>query len=121
MRLRGILSILLTSVAVATSIILPRQANGTGYQLQTGPLDTPWTADVGTNPWPEHPRPRVERAQWKNLNGVWRWRNVTAGQVESPPTGQTLERSVLIPSCLESALSGTPCKLPLSRLRPNAW
>jgi hypothetical protein len=116
MRSQGPLSILLALAPFVSSIILPRQANSTtGYQLQTGPLDTPWTAEVGTNPWPEHPRPRVERAQWKNLNGVWRWRNVTAGQVESPPTGQTLERSVLIPSCLESALSGTHCRLHMSR------
>lgn len=109
MRVLGVFSTLLALASLVTSSNLPRQANSTGYQLQTGPLDTPWTAEVGTSPWPEHPRPRVERAQWKNLNGVWRWRNVTAGQVESPPTGQTLERSVLIPSCLESALSGTHC------------
>ena len=101
------LSTLLALVTTAKSTILPRYANDTGYQLQTGPLDTPWTAEVGTNPWPEYPRPKVQRSQWKNLNGVWRWRNVTAGQVNSPPTGQTLERAVLVPSCLESALSGT--------------
>src|SRR5690242_9061788 len=108
MRISATLSISLASASIATGTIVPRYANDLGYQLQTGPLDTPWTADVGTNPWPEHPRPRVQRAQWRNLNGVWRWRNVTAGQVDSPPTGQTLERAVLVPSCLESALSGTP-------------
>lgn len=108
MRLLESISILLASATIATSTVSQRYTNGTGYKLQTGPLDTPWTAEVGTNPWPEHPRPRVQRSQWKNLNGVWRWRNVTAGQVDSPPTGQTLERAVLIPSCLESALSGRP-------------
>lgn len=107
MRLLNNISTLLASAAFVAGTVLPRAANDTGYQLQKGPLDTPWTAEVGTNPWPEHPRPRVQRAQWKNLNGVWRWRNTTSGQVDSPPTGQTLERAVLVPSCLESALSGT--------------
>ena len=93
MRLLEAISSLLVSASVASSTILPRYANDTGYKLQTGPLDTPWTAEVGTNPWPEHPRPRVQRSQWKNLNGVWRWRNVTADQVNSPPTGQALERA----------------------------
>lgn len=106
MRLPGAVTALLASAMLAKCSILPRQANNTGYQLQTGPLDTPWTTDVGTNPWPEHPRPKVQREQWKNLNGVWRWRNVTAGQVDNPPKGETLERAVLVPSCLESALSG---------------
>ena len=113
MRLLRALSSLLASATVASSTILPRFTNDTGYTLQIGPLDTPWTADVGTNPWPEHPRPRVQRSQWKNLNGVWRWRNVTAGQVNSPPTGQTLERAILIPSCLESALSGMLARFPV--------
>ena len=106
MRLLGVVTTLLASATLATCGILPRQANYTGYELKTGPLDTEWTKDVGTNPWPEHPRPRVHRDLWKNLNGVWSWRNTTAGQVDSPPTGQKLEREVLVPSCLESALSG---------------
>ncbi|KAJ8117430.1 hypothetical protein OPT61_g1362 [Boeremia exigua] len=105
MQLSRALWAFLASTTIATNIF-PRFANNSEYELQTGPLDTPWTAEVGTNPWPQHPRPRLERARWKNLNGVWRWRNVTAGQADSPPTGQTLERAVLVPSCLEGALSG---------------
>ncbi|KAK3314416.1 galactose-binding domain-like protein [Apodospora peruviana] len=48
------------------------------YQLLTPPLDTPWTKEVGTNPWPQHPRPRLVREDWE----------------------------VLIPSCIESGISG---------------
>ena len=107
MRLLGVVTTLLASATLTTCGILPRQTDQTGYELKTGPLDTEWTKDVGTNPWPEHPRPRVQRDLWKNLNGVWRWRNTTAGQVDSPPEKQNLERAVLVPSCLESALSGT--------------
>ncbi|KAF2133711.1 glycoside hydrolase family 2 protein [Dothidotthia symphoricarpi CBS 119687] len=104
----GFLSLFLVCPIFATNIdgIRPRQSNETEYKLGKITLDTPWTASVGTNPWPEHPRPRLQRALWKNLNGVWRFRNATKGDDSAPPFGQTLERAVLIPSCLESALSG---------------
>lgn len=85
------------------------KANGASeYVLKQGPLDTPWTEKVGTNPWPEYPRPQMARAEWKNLNGVWQYRNATGGakEVENPPFRQELENPVLVPYCLESALSG---------------
>jgi hypothetical protein len=48
----------------------------------------------------------LQRTLWKNLNGVWRYRNAAAGDLASPPFGQRLEAPVLVPYCLESALSG---------------
>ncbi|KAL1610139.1 hypothetical protein SLS60_001804 [Paraconiothyrium brasiliense] len=79
-----------------------------GYVLKKGPLDTPWTEKVGTNPWPEYPRPQMARSDWKNLNGVWQYRNATGGaaELDNPPFRQDLENPVLVPFCLESALSG---------------
>jgi hypothetical protein len=103
----SIKTILLASSALTSAAILPRQANGTSYAVQTPPLDTDWTYNVGTNPWPEYPRPQLERSQWKNLNGIWRYQNASGtNAVDNPPFGQTLEREVLVPSCLESGLSG---------------
>ncbi|KAK5174069.1 uncharacterized protein LTR77_001149 [Saxophila tyrrhenica] len=100
----------LSSLLLATTtsaVHIPRHANTTEYSVKTPPLDTPWTYEVGTNPWPEYPRPLLERSQWKNLNGVWRHQNVSSlDAVNSPPVGQTLENAVLVPSCLESGLSG---------------
>jgi hypothetical protein len=100
----------LASVATARSLgqVDKRQfANDTGYRLQTPPLDTPWTDKVGTSPWPEHPRPLLKRKQWKNLNGVWSYQNASSlDAVNSPPFNQTFSQKVLVPSCLESALSG---------------
>jgi beta-galactosidase/beta-glucuronidase len=86
--------------------IAPRQNNNTDYKIGNITLDTPWTEKVGTNPWPEYPRPRLQRSLWKNLNGVWRYRNAAAGDLDSPPFGERLENPVLVPFCLESALSG---------------
>ncbi|KAH8433362.1 putative hydrolase [Aspergillus melleus] len=77
------------------------------YELKTPPLDTPWTEDVGTEPWPEYPRPQLQRPEWQNLNGLWQYRRAdSVDAVDNPPFGQALSNEVLIPSCLESALSG---------------
>jgi hypothetical protein len=95
---------LATSTFAAT--IAPRQNTDTDYKIGNITLDTPWTDKVGTNPWPEYPRPRLQRSLWKNLNGVWRYRNAAEGDLDSPPFGQRLEDPVLVPFCLESALSG---------------
>ncbi|KAF9891606.1 hypothetical protein FE257_003617 [Aspergillus nanangensis] len=79
----------------------------TPYAPKQPPLTTPWTDKVGTNPWPEYPRPQLERADWQNLNGVWQYQNAAdLNAVDSPPFGQSLAQEVLVPSCLESGLSG---------------
>lgn len=103
--LQGIAAACLAAGTFAASIT-PRQNSGSDYKIGNLTLDTPWTSKVGTNPWPEHPRPRLQRDRWKNLNGVWRYRNASDGELNSPPFGQTLENPVLVPFCLESALSG---------------
>lgn len=98
---------LASSVSAATIDIAPRQGDPSGYSINNLTLGTPWTDKVGTNPWPEYPRPRLQRSLWKNLNGVWRYRNGAEGDLQSPPFGQQLDSPVLVPFCLESALSGT--------------
>lgn len=113
----GIVALATASQATPHFSNLVRQtptANNSGYVLQKGPLDTPWTSTVGTSPWPEYPRPQLSRAaaeRWLNLNGVWAYQNATQGFAElaRPPFGQELERAVLVPFCLESALSGGFC------------
>ncbi|KAF1836554.1 glycoside hydrolase [Decorospora gaudefroyi] len=103
----GILASWLALTRIATSVhtLKHRQSNETDYQIADGPLMTKWTETVGTNPWPEYPRPRLQRPNWKNLNGVWRYRNTVKGSDASPPFGERLEEAVLVPFCLESALS----------------
>jgi beta-galactosidase/beta-glucuronidase len=96
----------------ATALNAPRQSsNSSSYSVKTPPLDTPWTYEVGTNPWPEYPRPQRQRSQWKSLNGVWTYENASSlDAVNSPPMGGSLANEVLIPSCLESGLSGIQAK-----------
>ncbi|RSH92901.1 hypothetical protein EHS25_008347 [Saitozyma podzolica] len=83
------------------------------YQVQTPPLTTNWTYTAGTDPWTEYPRPQLVRPAWQSLNGVWAWRNATGGldELGDPPTGQTFDDPVLVPSCLESGLSGVQAPL----------
>ncbi|KAJ5934376.1 hypothetical protein N7466_003923 [Penicillium verhagenii] len=84
-----------------------KQARAAGYVLKEPPLTTPWTDKVGVNPWPEYPRPQMQRSQWRNLNGVWQYQNASSlAAVRNPPFGQDLAQDVLVPSCLESGLSG---------------
>ncbi|KAJ7233181.1 alpha-L-arabinofuranosidase B [Mycena rebaudengoi] len=72
---------------------------------KTPRLSTPWTSQVSlTNPLPEYPRPQLVRTDWQSLNGQWQFAAST--QITSPPTGQTLGETILVPYPLESALSG---------------
>ncbi|KAI2467998.1 glycoside hydrolase family 2 protein [Annulohypoxylon bovei var. microspora] len=76
-----------------------------GYEVQTPPLDTDWTYSVGTNPWPEYPRPQLQRSQWQNLNGIWKWKKGFYPG-EAVPESDSFEEDILVPSCIESAISG---------------
>ena len=100
----AVLLALATFAIASGDSIVSRQ--DTDYKVGYTPLKTNWTDQVGLEPWPEYPRPRMQRPYWKNLNGVWRYRNTTNGTLDSPPFGEKLEAPVLVPFCLESALSG---------------
>lgn len=79
----------------------------TKYAVQTPPLTTNWTYTVGTNPWPEYPRPQLQRSEWQNLNGIWQYQNASSLDASlSAPFGQVLQNEILVPSCVESGLSG---------------
>ncbi|KAF2475473.1 putative hydrolase [Lindgomyces ingoldianus] len=110
-------SLLAATTLATTNSRFFRRASDSGYTLKEGPLDTPWTSKVGTNPWPEYPRPQLQRSEWKTLNGVWRYQNATSSDdVNRPPYGVNLTSPVLVPFCLESALSGVMAKWAI-----NSW
>ncbi|KAL7623558.1 hypothetical protein AAE478_007241 [Parahypoxylon ruwenzoriense] len=71
----------------------------------TPPLDTDWTYSVGTDPWPEYPRPQLQRSKWQNLNGIWKWKR-GSDLGETPPDSESFSHDIMVPSCIESALSG---------------
>ena len=105
---------LLTILLLVTgtlSLHYPEQKPLTGhagrYSIKTPPLDTPWTYDVGKDPWPQYPRPKLARSEWRSLNGIWTYANASSyADLSTPPFNETLSREVLVPFCLESGLSG---------------
>ncbi|KAI7109465.1 hypothetical protein KC340_g2682 [Hortaea werneckii] len=99
----------LAATCAATALKYPRQATNStsSYAVKEPPLDTPWTYEAGTDPWPEYPRPQLKRTQWQSLNGIWTYQNASSlDAVNNPPFNQALSNEVLVPSCLESGLSG---------------
>lgn len=102
--MKSLFTATLSLLAGSTTLV---EAATSGYKVKTPPLTTPWTYKAGTNPWPEYPRPQLQRSQWQNLNGVWNYANASSlDAVNSPPDASSLSGSVLVPSCLESGLSG---------------
>jgi Alpha-L-arabinofuranosidase B (ABFB) domain/Glycosyl hydrolases family 2, sugar binding domain/Glycosyl hydrolases family 2 len=101
-RVRALLAILATAAAVIAAAPTPAWS---AYVPKTPPLSTPWTSQVSlTNPLPEYPRPQLTRPDWQSLNGQWQFTG--ASSLASPPFGQTLAETVLVPYPIESAISG---------------
>ncbi|WVQ97440.1 hypothetical protein IAU59_004553 [Kwoniella sp. CBS 9459] len=104
---------------IASAVLAQYDAENSGYEVKKGPLDTDWTNEVGTNPWIEYPRPQQVREKWQSLNGIWRYSKALGpNEVDNPPfgEGQDFGQAVMIPSCIESALSGV-----MVDLKDNAY
>ena len=78
------------------------------YEIQTPPLSTRWTYSVTPEQrWPSYPRPQLQRSEWQSLNGIWRWLEAAQRfQNGLIPSAGAFTTEVLVPSCLESGLSG---------------
>ena len=72
------------------------------------PLMTDFAKDVSpTKVHPEYPRPQMVRKDWVNLNGLWRY--AITGKDDPKPSNW--EGGILVPFCIESALSGVGKKV----------
>ncbi|KAK4236413.1 glycoside hydrolase [Achaetomium macrosporum] len=78
----------------------------TPYKALAPPLDTPWTEKARSKPWPEYPRPQLRRDVWKSLNGIWTYQPAQGDGDAANPPALPLAQEVLIPSCIESGISG---------------
>ena len=68
-----------------------------------GKMVTKWASEVSPeNVWKEYPRPQFERSEWQNLNGLWDY----AILKKQLPLPQKFQGKILVPFCVESALSG---------------
>ncbi|MGH8022165.1 MAG: glycoside hydrolase family 2 protein, partial [Limisphaerales bacterium] len=94
----------LVAFALAVAVVLPvRAQRPLSWRPAKAPLLTRWAAEVSpTNVLPDYPRPQMERADWKNLNGLWDYA-VTADSAGAPAA---YAGKILVPFPIESALSG---------------
>ena len=66
-------------------------------------IKTEWANKVDPNKvLPEYPRPLMERNDWQNLNGLWDYAILPAGQAEP----SKFDGKILVPFAVESSLSG---------------
>ncbi|HHU96300.1 MAG: glycoside hydrolase family 2 TIM barrel-domain containing protein [Bacteroidota bacterium] len=66
-------------------------------------LKTKWASQIDVNNvWVEYPRPIMERGDWLNLNGLWKY----AIQPVDKQKPASFEGDILVPFAIESSLSG---------------
>ena len=84
-------------------------AQETSWQPVKGHIMTRWAKDVSpTNALPEYPRPMMKRERWENLNGIWEFAMRPKSEASRP---DKFDGHILVPFCVESALSGVKKKV----------
>lgn len=87
-------------LAAASSLSLPVMAQ---WQPAGDKIKTEWAEQIQVNNvLPEYPRLIMERGEWKNLNGLWKYAITGRGQKEPA----VYEGDILVPFAVESSLSG---------------
>jgi beta-galactosidase/beta-glucuronidase len=89
------------TLALLFSMSVPALAQTGEWQPADNPLMTRWADDVDPEaPLPEYPRPKMQREQWTNLNGLWDF------QISGKRGKGEYDDQILVPYPVESALSG---------------
>lgn len=66
-------------------------------------IKTEWASKVNPeNVLPEYPRPIMERNEWQNLNGLWKYAVINKGDI----IPKVMNGDILVPFAIESSLSG---------------
>jgi beta-galactosidase/beta-glucuronidase len=80
-------------------------AQQTSWKIVPGHITTQWAGDVDpVNTLPDYPRPQMQRNNWQNLNGLWRYSILPVSDTLHIPA--TFQGNILVPFAVESALSG---------------
>ena len=73
------------------------------WEPQGDRIKTRWAKGLDINKiWQEYPRPQLERKDWINLNGPWKYSIRTSAQLSPNP----FDGYILVPFPVESSLSG---------------
>ena len=88
----------LLTIALLSGLCAAAQYAPSGDKIKTR-----WASKVSPeNVLPEYPRPQMTRGTWQNLNGLWNYA-ITPKDGRQP---ERFEGQILVPFCIESALSG---------------
>lgn len=78
------------------------QLEAAGRQLRS--MTSAWTSDLNPDaPWPEYPRPQLQRTAWLNLNGTWEF---AGGKDFNPNPNLPFPEKIVVPYPVQSKLSG---------------
>jgi hypothetical protein len=92
-------------IALLCLVSVCRMAWAGEWKPAKSPLMTRWAKDVSAEKvLAEYPRPQMVRKDWVNLNGLWEYEAATS--MRDAPVGKKLSSQILVPFCMESALSG---------------
>jgi len=92
------------AIFLATSFLIISCADKKeiSWKIADNPILSEWAEKVDPlRPWPEYPRPGMERKDWINLNGLWQYA-ITAKDIKP----DAWDGEILVPYPVESALSG---------------
>jgi beta-galactosidase/beta-glucuronidase len=93
-----------TLLALSAVLLLGTATTAADWKPAPAPLMTKWGKQVTADkqPWPVYPRPQLVRKHWLNLNGLWDY----AITSKDAPRPEKWDGQILVPFCVESALSG---------------
>jgi hypothetical protein len=107
--MRSLLAWLFGSLLIALQVVSGKaQESKPSWKPAPAPLMTKWGKEISPEitPWPEYPRPQLVRDKWQNLNGLWSYAVVDKGADKSSKAPAKWDGEILVPFCIESALSG---------------
>ena len=102
-------SYLMKKILLAALVLLSSMnvihAQNNSWHIVGGKIKSPWADSVNSeNVLPDYPRPQLQRNGWQNLNGLWQYAILPKAEGEVMPSA--FQGNILVPFCIESALSG---------------
>ncbi len=80
-------------------------AQQTNWKSVPGKITSPWADSINPDHvLSEYPRPQLQRSNWQNLNGLWQYAALPKPEADKVPA--SFHGNILVPFCIESALSG---------------